>query len=233
MGEEGYEVNVISGASLYDRGSTALKVASSSSVNLSYPGFSFPVPGFEAPISTLVVSENGVINTRTSSDFPAVDDNGSPWSSKGNLLLSNQFTIGMLMKNLDVGAAGSGGGIFGYFDAPNDRVIITYENVPAVGTSDPNTLQVAIYGSGKIEMIIGELANTGPSYSPGILGTVGLATGRTKASDLKQVKQTDFSRLRGSQPVFLPFGSDAAIYEQFYAGTGASCAKGDDEDDSG
>jgi predicted dienelactone hydrolase len=52
------------------------------------------------------------------------------------------------------------------------------------------------------------------------------------ASDLKHLKQTDFSRLRGSRPAFLPFANDAAIYEQFQAGTGASCAKGDDEDDS-
>jgi predicted dienelactone hydrolase len=231
-GEEGYEVSVVSGASLYDPGATALAVASSSSVNVSYPGFSFPVPGFAEPIGTLVVSENGVINTRTSADFPAVDDNGSPWYMKGNLLLSNQFAIGMLMKNLDVSAAGPGGGVFGYFDAANDRVIITYKNVPAAGTTDPNTLQVAIYGSGKIELIVGELANTGPSYAPGILGTIGLASGRSKASDLRHIEPISFSKLRGLGSVFLPFGNDAAIYEQFDAGTGASCGTGAEQDDS-
>lgn len=231
LGDEGYEVSVIAGATLYDQGTTALKVASSSSVNVSYPGFSFPVPGFKTPISTLVVSQNGVINTRTSSDFPAVDDNGSPWYMRGNLLLSNQFSIGALMKSLAIGPAGTGSGVFGYFDAPNDRVIITYRNMPAVGTSDPNTLQIAIYGTGKIEMVVGALANTGPSYAPGILGTIGIASGRTKARDLADVKPVNFSRLRGFRPVFLPFGNDAAIYEQFYAGSGASCARGAEDDD--
>ena len=232
-GEEGYEVSVVSGASLYDPGSTALKVASSSSVNVSFPGFSFPVPGFAEPISTLVVSANGLINTRTSSDFPGVDDNGSPWYMRGNLLLSNQFAIAMLMKSLDVSAAGPGGGVFGYFDAANDRAVITYKNVPAAGTTDPNTLQAAIYSSGKIELIIGQLANTGPSYAPGILGTIGVASGRSKASDLKRVKPVSFSKLRGLGPVFLAFSADAAIFEQFHAGIGASCASGADEDDRG
>lgn len=231
-GDAGYQVSVVSGAALYDPGATALAVASSSSVNVSYPGFSFPVPGFNDPISTLVVSENGLINTRTSADFPGVDDNGSPWYMRGNLLLSNQFAIGMLMKNLTMSAAIPGSGVFGYFDTANDRVIITYKNMPAAGTTDPNTLQVAIYGSGKIELIVGALANTGPSYAPGILGTIGLASGRAKASDLERVKPISFSKLRGLGPVFLPFANDAAIYEQFHAGTGASCPTGDDENDS-
>ena len=179
-----------------------------------------------------MVSENGVINTRTSSDFPAVDDNGSPWYMKGNLLLSNQFSIGALMKNLTIGAAGTGSGVFGYFDAPNERVIITYRNMPAAGTAAPNTLQVAIYGSGKIELIVGALANTGPAYAPGILGTIGIAAGRTKARDLEDVRPVSFSRLRGARPAFLPFGSDGAIYEQFYAGIGPSCSRNEEGDES-
>jgi hypothetical protein len=187
------------------------------------------VPGFNGTLSTLVVSENGVITTRTSTDYPTVDDNGSPWYTKGNLLLSNQFTIGALMKNLTIGTAGSG--VYGYFDSANDRVIITYRDMPAAGTSDLNTLQVAIYGTGKIEMIVGALANTGPSYAPGIIGTIGIASGRTKARDLNEVKPTDFSKLRGSRPVFARFGNDAAIYEQFYTATGANCAKGGDDGD--
>ncbi len=227
---DGYLVSVTGAAALYDQGTTQLKVAASSSVNVSYPGFSFPVPGFRAPIATLVVSENGVINTRTSSDFPAVDDNGSPWYTKGNLLLSNQFSIGALMKNLTI--SGTDSGVFGYFDAPNDRVIVTYRNMPAAGTTDPNTLQVAIYGTGKIELIVGALANTGPAYAPGILGTIGIAAGRTKARDLNEVRPVDFSRLRGARPVFVPFGTSGAIYQQFYAGVGDSCAHGGEEDDS-
>jgi hypothetical protein len=46
---------------------------------LSYPGFSFPVPGLRDLISTLVIDENGVLTTRTSPDFTGIDDNGSPW----------------------------------------------------------------------------------------------------------------------------------------------------------
>ena len=231
-GSDGYQVSVTPGTALYDQGTTQLNVAASSSVNVSYPGFSFTVPGMQAPITTLVVSENGVINTRTSSDFPGVDDNGSPWYMKGNLLLGNQFSIGALMKNLTIGAAGTGSGVFGYFDTPNDRVIVTYRDMPAAGTTAPNTLQVAIYGSGKIELIIGALANTGPAYAPGILGTIGIATGRTKASNLDEVRSVDFSSLRGSRPVFMPFGSDGAIFEQFYAGIGASCSHGEEGDES-
>ncbi len=95
--------------------------------------------------------------------------------------------------------------------------------MPATGTTELNTLQVVIYVSGKIEMIVGELAATGPIYSPGILGTVGLAIGQTSASDLREVKPISFSGLRNSPPVFLPVGRDGAIYEQFYSSTGASC----------
>jgi hypothetical protein len=104
--------------------------------------------------------------------------------------------------------------------------------MPAAGTADPNTLQVAIYGSGKIELIVGALANTGPAYAPGILGTIGIAAGRTKARDLDETAPIDFSRLRGSRPVFIPFGSDGAIYEQFYAGIGPACSHSDDADGS-
>src|SRR6202034_3902064 len=117
VGDEGYEVSVATGVPLYNEGPTPLAVAASTSVNVSYPGFSFPVPGFKGTLSTLVVSENGVITTRTSTDYSTVDDNGSPWYMKGNLLLSNQFTIGALMKNLTIGHAGSGSGVYGYFES--------------------------------------------------------------------------------------------------------------------
>ena len=120
--------------------------------------------------------------------------------------------------------------MFGYFDAANSRVIVTYDAVPAAGTTQPNTLQVVIYATGKVEMIVGELAATAPIYSPGILGTVGIAIGQTRARDLRKVKPISFSALRNGPPVFLPVGKDAAIYEQFYSGTGASCTNGDDAD---
>jgi dienelactone hydrolase len=230
-GNTGYNLSVTSGATLLDPGTTKLKVGGDGSVYLSYAGFSFPVPGLADPISTLVVDENGVLTARTSPDFTGIDDNGSPWYTKGQLLLSNRFTIAALMKDLDSTAAATGGGVFGYLDGANGRVIVTYNGVPATGTTQPNTLQVVIYDGGKIELIVGALAATGAVYSPSILGTVGIASGQTKASDLRKVKPIRFSELRNSAPVFVPFGKDGAIYEQFYSSTGASCSNDDDAGD--
>ena len=76
-----------------------------------------------------------------------------------------------------------------------------------------------IYNSGKIEMIVGELAATGAAYSPSILGTIGLAGGHTKMRDLRSVNPINFSHLRDHGSVFMPFGEEDAIFEQFYAGT--------------
>ena len=228
-GSAGYNVSVTSGAALADVGPTKLSVGGDGSKYLSYAGFSFPVPGLADPISTLIVNEDGAITARTSSDIGGIDDNGSPWYTKGQLLLSNRFTIAALMENLDSGvAAASGGGVFAYFDATNNRVLVTYKGVPAIGTTQPNTLQVAVYGNGMIELTIGELANTGAVFSPGILGTLGVATGQTKARNLRDARPIRFSQLRDNGSVFLPFGSDGAIYEQFYAGTGAACDSDDD-----
>jgi hypothetical protein len=84
-------------------------------------------------------------------------------------------------------------------------------------------LQVAIYATGKIEMIIGALAPTGPSYAPGILGTIGIAAGGTRAQDLRDARPIRFSQLRGSRPTFIRFGEDGAIYEQFVQNIGAAC----------
>jgi len=223
MGSTGYQLAVASGATLLDPGTTKLSVGGGGSAYLSYPGFSFTVPGDADSISTLIVNEDGAITARTSSDIGKIDDNGSPWYMRGQLLLSGRFTIGALMKNLDSTAAASGGGVFGYFDAANHRVVVTYLKVPAIGTTQPNTLQVAIYDSGKIEMIVGGLAATGANFSPGILGTIGIAAGHTKASDLRRTRPVNFSAVRGAGPVFMPFGRDGAIYEQFYNGQGASC----------
>ncbi|MDE2347677.1 MAG: hypothetical protein KGL92_04155 [Gammaproteobacteria bacterium] len=225
MDGTGYELTVTSGAPLLDPGTTKLAVGGGGSAYLAYPGFSFSVPGLADPISTLIVNEDGAITARTASDIGKIDDNGSPWYMKGQLLLSGRFTIGALMKNLDSTAAASGGGVFGYFDAANHRVVVTYLGVPAIGTTLPNTLQVAIYDSGKIEMIVGGLAATGANFSPGILGTIGIAAGQTKAGDLRRTLPVDFSALRNAGPVFVPFGGRGAIYEQFYTAKGSSCRK--------
>ena len=201
---------------------------------LKFDGFSFHVPGIPGPVENLIVNENGVISTRTSPDIGGIDDNGSPWYMKGHLLLSAQFTIGALMKDLSAAApAALGGHVFGYLDNAEHRVVVTYRDVPAAGTTAPNTLQIAIYDSGKIEMIVGELAATGASYSPSILGTIGIAGGQTHVADLRRVTPISFSELRDSGSVFVPFGSEDAIFEQFYSGTEASCqkhGKGDGDD---
>ena len=230
VGDAGYSVSVTSGATLLNQGTTKLSVGGDGSTTLSYPGFSFPVPGMDSPISTLIVDEDGVITTRTSPDYSTVDDNGSPWYMKGQLLLSNEFTIGALMKDLDSTAAPAGGGVFAYFDAANNRVVVTYSGVPAAGTTQPNTLQIAIYGTGKIELIVGALASTGPVYTPNILGTLGIASGQTKAKDLRRATPIRFSELRNNAPIFVPFRDGGGIYEQFYLGNGASCGNGHDGD---
>jgi hypothetical protein len=148
---------------------------------------------------------------------------------RGQLLLTNRFTIGALMKDLDSSAAAVGGGVFGYFDAANNRVIVTYSGVPAAGTTALNTLQIVIYASGKIEMIIGSLAGTGPRYTPTILGTLGIASGQTKARDLRKTRPISFSALRDSAPVFHSFGARGAIYEQYYGAIQGSCGRDGDE----
>jgi len=222
-GEAAYEVSVTSGATLYDPGTSKLPVGGDGAVYLSYPGFAFPVPGLADPVSTIIVNEKGALTARTSPDIGFLDDNGSPWYMKGHLLLRNRFTIGALMKDLDSKAAGAGGGVFGYFDAANNRVIVTYKDVPARGTTQPNTLQIAVYGTGRIEMTVGALAATGAIYSPGILGTIGIASGQTRATELRDVEPVRFARLRDHAPVLMPFGRDAAIFEQFHSGIAASC----------
>ncbi len=224
-GESAYEVSVTSGATLYDPSTNKLPVGGDGAVYLSYPGFAFPVPGLPDPVSTIIVNEKGALTARTSPDIGFLDDNGSPWYMKGHLLLRNRFTIGALMKDLDSKAAGAGGGVFGYFDAANNRVIVTYKEVPARGTTQPNTLQIAIYGTGRIEMTVGALAATGAIYSPGILGTIGIASGQTRATELKDVEPVRFARLRDHAPVLMPFGRDAAIFEQFHSGIAASCGE--------
>jgi dienelactone hydrolase len=218
VGDSGYEVSLTSGAELYALGDS-IEVAGDAVEYLQYPGFSFPVPGMADPVENLFVNENGVISTRTTSDIGAIDDNGSPWYMKGHMLVSAQFTIGALMKNL----SSAGDDVFAHYDEDANRVVITYLGVPSAGTIEPNTLQIAIHGNGTIEMIVEELANTGTNYSPSILGTIGIAGGHTAIKDLRKVKATDFSKLRDNGSKFIKFGPEEAIFEQFYAGTENSC----------
>ncbi len=226
---DSYQVAVRSGVSLFDAGTSKLSVAGNGTAMLSYPGFAFPVPGVPAPVTSLFVSEDGAITTRTSGDYPAVDDNGSPWYMRGQLLLTNRLTIGALMKDLDSTAAASGGGVFATYDATHQRVIVTYQGVPAAGTTAPNTLQVVIHGSGELDIIIGALASTGPNYAPGILGTLGVASGRTRAQNFRKVRPIDFGALRDGPPVTLPFAQGGAIYAQYYQGVSGRCRTGGED----
>ena len=223
-----YSVAVRSGASLLNPGVTKLSVAGNGTAIVSYSGFSFPVPGMSDPVTTLFVSEDGAITTRTSGDYTGVDDNGSPWYMRGQLLLTNRLTIGALMKDLDSTAATTGGGVFATYDTTNQRVIITYQGVPAAGTTAPNTLQVVIYSSGEIDITIGALASTGPNYAPGILGTIGIASGRTRADDFRKVRPIDFAVLKDGNPVMRPFAHGGAIYAQYYQGVSGACQPADD-----
>ena len=223
-----YRVTVRSGAALLAPGAKPLAVGGNATAEVSYAGFSFPVPGTPDPVSTLFVSEDGAITTRTTGDYTGVDDNGSPWYMRGQLLLTNRLTIGALMKDLDSTAAAAGGGVFATHDAANQRVIVTWQGVPAAGTSAPNTLQVVIYASGEIDITIGALASTGPSYAPGILGTIGIASGSTRAGDFPNVKPIDFAALRDGPPVVRPFADGGAIYAQYYQGISGNCHAGDD-----
>jgi dienelactone hydrolase len=220
---DSYVVTVRSGAPLLNPGTTKLSVAGNGTAMVSYAGFSFPVPGTPDPVTTLFVSEDGAITTRTSGDYTGVDDNGSPWYMRGQLLLTNRLTIGALMKDLDTTAAVAGGGVFATYDATNHRVIVTYQGVPAAGTAVPNTLQVAIYSSGEIDITIGTLAATGPNYAPGILGTIGIASGETRADDVGRVRPIDFAALRDGPPISKPFAHGGAIYAQYYQGVSGAC----------
>jgi dienelactone hydrolase len=226
QGNDGYMVSVKSGQSLYDKGPTKLRASGDASVYLSYPGFAFYAPGLRDPIRTLIVNEDGAITARTASAIGGIDDNGSPWYSRGQLLLSNRFTIAALMKNLDSGAFNATDrGVFGYHDAANQRVVVTYWNVPSVGTTEPNTLQVAIHASGRIEIIIGGLAPTGAATSPALLGTIGIATGETQARDLRKVNPINFSKMRDRRPDYMRLDARHAIYEQYVDGSTGPCGK--------
>lgn len=226
-----YEVSVRSGRTLLDSGSTKLSVAGNGVAMVSYPGFSFPVPGFKNPVTRLFVSEDGAITSRTAGDYTGVDDNGSPWYMRGQLLLTDRLTIGALMKDLDSTAAGPSGGVFAWYDASHHRLIVTYKDVPSAGTTAPNTLQVAIYEDGEIDITIGQLADTGPNYAPGILGTIGIASGETRASDFRDVHPIDFAALRDGPAAMFKFAHGGAIYEQYYKGIHAACDSGQDGGD--
>jgi len=85
----------------------------------------------------------------------------------------------------------------------NDRIVVTWENVPQYGTSNSNTFQIALYYDGRIQ-----LAWTHIDARQGI---VGLSDGAGVPADFEE---TDFSELSGGGP---PPVSDFPV-EQFTGG---------------
>ena len=71
---------------------------------------------------------------------------------------------------------------------------------------------------------IGALAATGPSYAANILGTLGIASGQTRAADFRNVRPIDFGALRNAAPVLLPFAGGGGIYAQYDQGVSGVCS---------
>jgi hypothetical protein len=130
------------------------------------------------------------------------------------------------MKDLDSSAAATGGGVFGYFDATNNRVIVTYSGVPAAGTTELNTLQIAIYGSGKIEMIIGPCRHRHRLHRRSWAPWESRPGKRKRAISGRRPSASAHSE---AAPVFHSFGANGAIYEQYYGGIQGSCGREGDE----
>ena len=209
-----YKVEFSSGHLLLDQGVNNLNLGDDDQVSVSLP-FSFSMPNV-GMVNKINVTSNGAITISALTQRPGFEAFGSPWILRGEMLLNGQTTIAPLMVDLDPTA---GGGIYAKIE--NKRVIVTWDAVPVytgAANGAPNTIQVIINKNGAIEMILGDLANTGPDYQPDFIGNTGIASGNSLASELKTdlVKFTSLTR-----PVTLGFGG---IYEQYYVGTaGPSC----------
>jgi hypothetical protein len=81
---------------------------------------------------------------------------------------------------------------------------------------------------GEIDITIGALVSTGPNYAPGILGTLGIASGQARASDFRKVKPIDFAALKNG-PRVLPFAEGGAIYAQYFEAVRGPCRPVEDD----
>jgi len=65
--------------------------------------------------------------------------------------------------------------------------------------------------------------------APAILGTLGIASGQTRASNFRRVKPIDFAALKNGPPLVLPFAGGGAIYSHYYQGVGGPCRPTEDD----
>ena len=61
------------------------------------------------------------------------------------------------------------------------------------------------------------------------IGTLGIASGQTRASNFRRVKPIDFAALRNGPPLVLPFAGGGAIYSQYDQGAGGPCRPTEDD----
>ncbi|MBX9586330.1 MAG: hypothetical protein K2X50_03645 [Gammaproteobacteria bacterium] len=221
-----YQISFSKGNTLLDKGTDRLNwddVSSDDTMQSITLPFSFPVPNVGL-INNITLFANGVIMATPPG---ALDLTGattltpfystgaySPWAMSGEILLNGLPTIAGLWADLSPQNAPAGHGVFKKVLA--DRIVITFDQVPmccSIGIP-PNTFQVVIYKTGKIEIIYGDMSGVGTEYDPNWLGGIGVATGQSSAYELR-IDNVDFTKL--TKPVILP-----SAYEIFYLGNGVS-----------
>lgn len=221
-----YQINFSKGNALLDKGTDRLSwddVSFDDAMQSIALPFSFPVPNVGL-INNLTLFANGVIMatppgaldlTGATTLTPFYGSGGySPWAMSGEILLNGLPTIAGLWADLSPQNAPAGHGVFK--KVLSDRIIITFDQVPmccSLGIP-PNTFQIVIYKTGKIDIIYGDMGGVGTEYDPNWLGGIGVATGQSSAYELK-IDNVDFTKL--TKPVILP-----SAYEIFYLGNGVS-----------
>jgi hypothetical protein len=106
--------------------------------NVTIP-FNFPYYGTN--YSQLKVCTNGWVSFDIASTSVAFSNSNIPATLDPNNALF------ALWDDLDVRTSG---GIFYYYDAPNNRFVVQYNNVPHYSVGGPYTFQILLYTSGKI-----------------------------------------------------------------------------------
>jgi len=230
LGNHFYQVSYSTGNSLVDKGTDNLNwndITFDDTLKLISLPFAFPVPNVGL-VNNITVFANGVIMatppgpldlTGATQLTPFYGDGAySPWAMGGELLLNGLPTIAGLWGDLSPQNAPAGHGVFK--KVLSDRVIITFDQVPMCCSLDipPNTFQVTIYKSGKIDIVYGDMSGVGTDYDPSWIGGIGVSTGKSSPYELK-LDRVDFTKL--TKPVILP-----SAYELFYQGNGvSSCPK--------
>ncbi|MBS0288393.1 MAG: hypothetical protein JSR17_13945 [Proteobacteria bacterium] len=211
-----YKVSYSTGNILLDKGTNNLNLGDDDQASIALP-FSFKMFKGKS-INQIVVGSNGYIIAPTSDlsnlkSMPPVYSDGSPWVQAGELQLNGLNTISPLMNDLNPSESG---GVYAKVE-PN-RVIVTYDAVPiytGAGGGATNTMQVIINANGTIEMVYGNMGNSGPDYQPGWIGGAGIASEKATADDLKQ-GLIDYASLTKPKTM-----TSNGIYETFYVGAGS------------